>query len=474
MKKLFKFFMFLTIPLLSVLVVSCGDDDDPEEPLLVPTITAVNPTEGWPGTIVTISGTNLRDVNQVQFGGIDAEDFNPDANTATAIAVTVPEGVAVGATQITVTGPGGTDSFDFTVIEEDVQFPAPVITALEPTMGRSGDAVTIFGSDLAGVTSITFGETEVEDFTIDEDESSITTTVPEGLEEGVVTVTIASEGGEATADFTILGVAPVIATFDPLTGAVGDEITVTGTDLNLATSARIGDVAIEDWTALEDGTSATFTVPEGAQTGRIILVTESGEEIESETDFTVAGGENVTIVEHTDVVVNAQGVRNDEGMVTAFSAEGETFTLAEGTDEATSAMIDFIAADSGGDNGLDLFSPEGSDWLTGNYFEDADDQPVVWPVRNLTKMVHLEDQGADFFENVTAAELAALTIGEEFETRIEISPNEDGSPNVPQVILFETAEGQKGLLLYKAHDPNAEEGSKADIFTFDIKVLEME
>ena len=393
MNKLFKFFMFLSIPLLSLMAVSCGDDDvdDVPEPVLVPSITGVSPTEGLPGTVITITGTNLEEVDAVQFGDIDAEGFNSANNTATTITVTVPAAAVPGAQVITVTSPDGSDTFDFTVLEEE----------------------------------------------------------------------------EPAAELTIVS-------FDPLEGPVNTPVTITGTNFvaeNIE-SIMLGEMELEDFEVV-DAETITFTIPEGAQTGTITITPVEGDPVVSIHSFTVTEVDpTASIVTHADVVVNAQGVRNDEGMVTAFSAEGETFTLQDGTDPAISMMIDFIATDSGGDNGLDLFSPSDEGWLEGNYFEDSDDLPVVWETRNLTKMVHLEDQGADFFENITVEELAALSIGSEYETRIEIQPNEDGTPNVPQVILFETAEGQKGLVLYKGHNPNAEEGTKTDIFTFDIKVLE--
>lgn len=166
------------------------------------------------------------------------------------------------------------------------------------------------------------------------------------------------------------------------------------------------------------------------------------------------------------VVVNAQANRNDAGVVTAFSAGGETFTLADGLVAENSEKIDFITADSGGDNGLDLFSPLGSSWLSGNYFEDDDDLPVVWPVLNTTKLLHLEDKDETFFAGATSIDISNLSLGTEFENRIQLK-----EPDLGAIILFETADGRKGLLHYKAHDPNDAEGSKADKFTFDIKVV---
>lgn len=377
MNKLFKFFLVFTFPLLAGIMVSCGDDTAEEEPLVAPSITAVNPTEGLPGTVVNITGTDLADVTEVRFGTMDADGFNPASNTATSISATVPAGIAAGAQTITVVGPGGEDTFLFTVLAEEM---------------------------------------------------------------------------------------PVITSFAPGSGAVGTAVTVTGTDLDLATGAMLGEVAITDWAAATDGTSATFTVPEGAVTGRIVLMTESGEEVTSASDFTVetgGGGETGTIVESTDVVVSAQGNRNDEGVVTAFAADGTVYTLAEGV--TVGEEIDFITADSGGDNELDLFSPSYDDWLPGNYFEDSEDQPVTWSYENTTAMRLIEEGEIDF-ATATAEEIMALEITGDPVYRMRLLPEQIGS-----VVFFITEEGEKGLLHYKASD--LAEG-KVDQFTFDIKVVQ--
>jgi hypothetical protein len=381
MNKLFKLLMFLAIPLMMGMVVSCNDDDGEVLPQ-APTITSVTPAEALPGTTVIISGTNLENVSSVQFGGMDATGFNPANNTATSISATVPMGIAAGTQTLTVTSPGGSDTFSFTVLEE--QAPAPTITSFSPTEGPVGTQVTIAGTNFSA----------------------------ENIE-----------------------------------------------------SLSMGTMDIETFDVSSDGSLITFTVPEGATTGAITITPVDGDPVTSSQQFTVITEAAPTMATYSDIIVNAQGVRNQEGKVTAFSAEGETFTLAQGTDEATSAKIDFIAADSGGDDNLDLFSPSHPTWLPGNYYEDSDDQPVVWPVKNETRMVLMEGMDAAAFEAATAEDIAAMTIGDDFTTRIETA-----GPNI--VVLFQTADGKKGLVHWKAHDPNADAGSKADIFTFDIKVLE--
>ncbi|WP_224999007.1 hypothetical protein [Cesiribacter sp. SM1] len=254
-------------------------------------------------------------------------------------------------------------------------------------------------------------------------------------------------------------------TFSPADGPVGTQVTANVTVHTLAegdiASLMLGDMEITNYTLAENGRTITFTVPEGAVTAALTLTPAGEEPVVSETEFTVTEKPK-EIVTHSNIVVNAQANRNDEGVVTAFSAEGKTFTLAEGMDAEVSKDIDFIVADSGGDDYLDLFSPAGESWLDGNYYGENS-----WPVKNETKLLHLSDKDLAYFESITAEELNALTVGTAYKTRIQ--PKESA---VGYVILFETADGKKGLVYVKAHDPNTAEGTKADIFTFDIKVLE--
>lgn len=382
MNKLFYLFMLLALPLLSVVAVSC-DDDEAVEQIPAPTISSVLPAEALPGTVVTITGTNMMEVDRVQFGAMDAENFNAANNTATSVTATVPMGIAPGAQMITISSAGGTDTHNFMVL--DAQAFVPTFTS-----------------------------------------------------------------------------------FSPAEGPVGTEVTLNGTNLTAdkIASVSLGSMQIGSFTPAATGATITFVVPEGAQSGPITVTPLEGDPMVSNADFVVIVVEEPkALVSYPDIVVNAQGNRNDEGIVTAFSAEGQTFTLAAGKDPEVSPLIDFISADSGGDDELDLFSPSHDSWLPGNYFEDSDDQPVVWPVLNQTKMMIVEGMDATGFDNITKEELEAMSVGDDFKTRIS-------TPDPGVVILFETADNKKGLVLWKAHDPNTDAGSKADIFTFDIKVLE--
>jgi hypothetical protein len=280
----------------------------------------------------------------------------------------------------------------------------------------------------------------------------------------IVAVDTQNRSVEKTISISVNEEVPLL-TFSPADGPVGTQVTANVTVHTLAegdiASLMLGEMEITDFTLAANGRTITFTVPEGAVTGALTLTPVNAEPVVSAAPFTVTEKPK-EIVAHTNVKVNAQGNRNDEGVVTAFSAEGKTFTIAEGMDAAVSKDIDFIVADSGGDDKLDLFSPAGNSWLDNNYYKD-----LSWPVKSETKMLHLADKDLAYFENITAEELNALSVGPDFERRIQATES-----GVGYVILFETADGKKGLVYVKAHDPNTAAGSKADIFTFDIKVLE--
>ena len=197
MNNLFKKSFLMFFALLSVMLVSCKDDDDETEVVLKPTVTAINPTSGEPGTAVTITGTNLGDASAVTFGSASA---TIGSKTATSIATTVPADAAEGAQTITVTTPGGTATIAFTVEGGEV-VEAPTITAIDPAEGIAGAEVIITGTHLENAI-VTFGE--VAAATTANTATSITTSVPANAELGELEVSVITAGGTATHAFTVI------------------------------------------------------------------------------------------------------------------------------------------------------------------------------------------------------------------------------------------------------------------------------
>lgn len=378
MNKFIKNFMFLCMPLLMVLAVSCDDDEVVDENN-EPSISSVSPAEALPGASVTISGANLDDASAVTFGSASA---TIGANTATSISTTVPDDAASGSQTITVTTAAGTATHAFTVLEE--QAPAATITS-----------------------------------------------------------------------------------FDPEEGAVGDEITITGTnfDADNILTILVGDVEITEFT-VDDESTITFTVPENAETNTVTINLLQGDPVVSESEFTVTGN----VVEarvHNNVEINAQGARMNEGIQTLFNTiDGTMHEYEEPVDNAElAAKIDFLLADTNGENNWAIFSPapEGDAvWLQNNFYKE-----VEWPHYNTTMLRVLEDADEDFFTDATAEIIEGLPIGENDDDHSgRINGLQPGD-----VILYESSNGNKGLIYFRSVAQDDPDSYKDDIFTVDVKVV---
>jgi hypothetical protein len=93
-------------------------------------------------------------------------------------------------------------------------------------------------------------------------------------------------GKTATLTPTELAATPEITGFTPTGAVVGDTVTVYGTGLTSTTSASIGGTPVTGLTVVDDN-SLTFTLPAGAETGKLSLTTPGGT-TESATGFFVS------------------------------------------------------------------------------------------------------------------------------------------------------------------------------------------
>lgn len=199
--------------------------------------------------------------------------------------------------------------------DEKEASPKPTITAVSPTSGAPGDAVAISGTNLADATAVTFGSASA---TIgSKSATSITTTVPSDATEGALTITVTTPAGTATASFTVESgeevEAPTITAVDPAEGAAGDEVTITGANLEDAI------VMFGEATAVlsaNTATSITATVPENAVEGEqeITVITAGGTATYAFTVIVGIPGEvGERLYVHQDGVVVDNGFRSHGG-----------------------------------------------------------------------------------------------------------------------------------------------------------------
>jgi IPT/TIG domain len=151
----------------------------------------------------------------------------------------------------------------------------PSVTNISPTTVSDGTSVTIAGSGLSGVTSVTFNGQAAASFTINSD-TQITATAPCGVTAGQVSVS-GPNGSASSGGYSVVAPSqPAITSFTPTSGSAGTSVTITGTNLLCATSVGFGGGASAAPTSASTATQVTVKVPSGAQTGPLTVSTLDG------------------------------------------------------------------------------------------------------------------------------------------------------------------------------------------------------
>lgn len=174
----------------------------------MPSGLSINPGRALPGTFITITGTDIQDITSIKFDTATAT-ISSVFNTDKALFTNVPDNARYGPQVVTLTNRAGNKAtVNFTVIQ-----PAPTITSFAPGGGAIGDTITITGTTMQNITSLTLGG--VPCIIID---SSTTTRLRFKIPTGAVTglLTLVTAGGTATS-VSLLNVgerALLIADFD--------------------------------------------------------------------------------------------------------------------------------------------------------------------------------------------------------------------------------------------------------------------
>jgi large repetitive protein len=158
---------------------------------LPPSITIFTPTNGAPGTNVTITGVNFTNATDVSFNGVSA-NFGVLNNGA--ITSTVPPNATSG--RISVTAPGGTST---TVVNFYVR---PIVSGFNPSGGVVGSSVTINGSSFTNTSAVHFNGVSATNFTVI-DNSQITAIVPVNATTGPISVTAPAGTGVSATNFIV-------------------------------------------------------------------------------------------------------------------------------------------------------------------------------------------------------------------------------------------------------------------------------
>jgi predicted esterase len=245
------------------------------------TITGFNPSSGYAGDVITITGTNF-DIDKtkdiVRFGAIVSEVLSATANELT---VAVPSNATTDKISVSVGSSTATSASDFVVLH-------PItITGFNPASGYAGDVMTILGTNFdpdKTKNSVKFGNTIAQVTSVTADQ--LTVVVPADAITSKISVSIGANTATSPTDFIVFS--PVTITkFSPSSGYAGDAVTITGTNFDLdktKNSVSFGNIVAQISSA--SATELSVIVPANAATGKVTVST-GGNSVASAIDFIV-------------------------------------------------------------------------------------------------------------------------------------------------------------------------------------------
>jgi hypothetical protein len=233
-------------------------------------------TEVKPGENLTIDGEFLNYVTSVTFfEGKQVMEFVSQSRTQ--LVVQVPMDAKTG----TILLADGEDEPQVVESENDLIVTLPTVASLNPSAIVHEDNLTIEGEDLDLVTSIVLpGDITIvaNDF-VSQSESSIVVTVPVPTLNGALTLNVAS-GLQVVTQQELFIILPIATSLSPGPPVPGEQITITGTNLNLVGEVKFPavDATVSEFVS-QSATQIVLLAPAEAQTnGMIKFITLQGYE----------------------------------------------------------------------------------------------------------------------------------------------------------------------------------------------------
>lgn len=284
--------------------LSGGDSIVTKTPLnlsVLATITSIT-AQARPGDNITINGTYLNWIDRITFFR-DKRPASFVSQSQTQIVVKVPDDAQTGTLVLHY---GGTDSADIET-KDTLKVTLPVATSFAPNPVKHGTNVTITGTDLDLVKKVYFNSVSaaVTNF-VSQSATSLVVTVPASTTKGKVRLEAAS-GVQTTSTVDLDVALPSITSMSPNPVAPDANVTITGTNLDLVSSANF--IGVPDAVTTFVSQSATqlvIKVPTAAISGKLTLnVKNSTLSVKSSTDLSIIGSSVPPIIIYDDAVTSA-------------------------------------------------------------------------------------------------------------------------------------------------------------------------
>lgn len=237
-------------------------------------ILSFTPTTIKPGAELTIAGDYLNLVGEVIFTDrvkVDSTLFTGQSRTE--LKLLVPAAAQTG--KIAVSDAEENPIIVYSADPLTVKLPA--FTDISPNPVKAGAQLTITGTDLDLVKTVTLGGNKNVTSFVSQSETEIVLDMPADTKDGVVILVPASGVKVQSADDLIMVVPTVSVT--PTTLKNGEDITVSGTDLDLVDKVIFG--GNKQGTINTGGTETEIivTTPDDATTGDVTFVTKADKEV---------------------------------------------------------------------------------------------------------------------------------------------------------------------------------------------------
>ncbi|MEO7989831.1 MAG: IPT/TIG domain-containing protein [Chryseolinea sp.] len=267
-----------------VFLTSCKDDeanDNGQVELL-----SFGPSGVQHGEEITFFGQNLDDVTAIVFfPSVEVTREAFVSQTSDRINVTVPDAAETG--KVILKTPAG-DIETKTVFNLEV----PVVISSITTEAKPGTDITITGEMINWIETITFTDdliVEKENF-VSQSQTEMVVTVPMEAKTGVLVFTTGgTEPLIITSEDPLIVTLPSVTTLTPASIRHTDNLTISGTALDLVTQIEFGGgatVSTNDFVSQSE-TEIVVTVPATTTTGKLILSVLSGLEVETDNNLVI-------------------------------------------------------------------------------------------------------------------------------------------------------------------------------------------
>ncbi len=240
------------------------------------------PTGAQPGDTIRFFGNNLDKVTEIDFQNATVSGSDFISQSKTEIYVIVPESTEKG--YVTLKIPSGD-------ITSETQFNIGVAATVSSItdIARPGTNITIKGNYLNWVTTVTFNDGKLVDSFVSQSINELVVKVPADAQTGTLVLAYGgTDSSTVETEDTLHVTLPWVTSLSPNPVKHADELTITGTDLDLTTKIYFTGVsdAVTEFVS-QSSTQIVVKVPASTQNGKITLEAASGVQTVSPMDLQV-------------------------------------------------------------------------------------------------------------------------------------------------------------------------------------------